>query len=66
MRKTELTFYSYSRRFTPNVELFQNLVNRAKKHPTHKWSLGGNAPIMGNRFTKEGADVLLVATMSKK
>jgi ADP-dependent glucokinase len=53
-------------RYTPNTEFFQKLIKLAKKHESHRWALGGNAPLMSNRFAKEGADVMLVATMSKK
>lgn len=56
------------RRFTVNKELFQKLVNLAKKSSTAepRWALGGNAPVIGSRLAAEGAEVLLGAKMSSK
>lgn len=59
-------FRFFRRRYTPNAELFNSFVKKAKKQKTSKWNLGGNAAVMATRFKKEGADVLLAATMSKK
>lgn len=53
-------------RYTPNKEMFINLVNIAKKHSSSIWELGGNAPVMGTRFLMEKTEVLLAATMSDK
>ncbi|KAG5684910.1 hypothetical protein PVAND_014120 [Polypedilum vanderplanki] len=53
-------------RYTPNKEMFLNLVNIAKKHESHRWELGGNAAVMGTRFLIEKTEVLLAATMSDK
>lgn len=53
-------------RYTPNKELFLSLVAAAKKKSSHRWELGGNAPVMGMRFHLEGAQVLIASTMSKK
>ncbi|CRK91088.1 CLUMA_CG004776, isoform A [Clunio marinus] len=53
-------------RYTPNKELFRNIVAIAKKHSSHRWDLGGNAPVMGKRFHLEGAQVLIASTMSVK
>ena len=53
-------------RYTPNKDLFRNFVSLAKKQPSHRWELGGNAPVMGLRFHLEGAKVLIASTMSRK
>ena len=53
------------RRFCPNDELFEKLVNTAYDVKDHRVALGGNAPVMARRFALEGADVLLAAKMSK-
>lgn len=53
-------------RYTPNKELFRSIVGAAKKQASHRWELGGNAPLMGTRFHLEGAQVLIASTMSKK
>lgn len=53
-------------RYTPNKELFRSIVAAAKKLPSHYWELGGNAPVMGIRFHREGAKVLIASSMSKK
>lgn len=53
-------------RYTPNKELFKSIVALAKKQSSHRWELGGNAPVMGKRFHLEGAKVLIASTMSKK
>ncbi|XP_053686354.1 ADP-dependent glucokinase [Sabethes cyaneus] len=55
-------------RFTVNKELFQKLVNSAKKSSAAepRWALGGNAPVIGSRLAAEGAEVLLGAKMSSK
>lgn len=53
-------------RYTPNKELFRSIVASAKKQLSHRWELGGNAPVMGTRFHLEGAKVLIASTMSNK
>lgn len=55
-------------RFISDEKLFKQLINIATtKHKDEiTWALGGNAPVMGIRFFKEGADVLLAARMSEK
>lgn len=53
-------------RYTPNKELFKSMVATAKKQASHRWELGGNAPVMGTRFHLEGAKVLIASTMSNK
>lgn len=53
-------------RYTPNKELFKSIVAAAKKMPSHRWELGGNAPVMGARFHLEGAKVLVASAMSHK
>lgn len=55
----------FLRRYTSNRTLFRQLIEAAAaKHG--RWSLGGNAPIMGIRFHREGANVLLATQMSQK
>lgn len=53
-------------RYTPNKKFFLELVQKAKQMPSHRWELGGNAPVMGMRFYQEGANVLVVSQMSNK
>lgn len=52
----------------PNRPLFKQLVSIAKKQhrDSIQWFIGGNAPLMGIRFDKEGWEVLLGARMSEK
>lgn len=62
-------FYLLSRRYTSDKQLFTQLIEATKLKQYQdetRWDLGGNAPVMGTRFFKEGADVLLAATMSKQ
>ena len=47
-----------------NGTLFKELVGAAKSLDETWYSLGGNAPVMANRFKKEGLDVLLATKMS--
>lgn len=53
-------------RYTPNKKFFIELVQRVKQKPSHRWELGGNAPVMGMRFHQEGANVLVASQMSHK
>lgn len=53
-------------RYTNNKKFFVELVQRAKLLPSHRWELGGNAPVMGMRFHAEGANVLVASQMSQK
>jgi hypothetical protein len=52
------------RRFIENEELFTNLVSSASQTQGVRTALGGNAPVMANRFHLEGCDVLLGAKMT--
>ena len=61
----DFLFLNSFRRFCPNDELFEKLVNTAYDVKDHRVALGGNAPVMARRFALEGADVLLAAKMSK-
>ena len=58
-------FIFVHRRFCPNEELFEKLVETAYNVKDHRVALGGNAPVMARRFALEGANVLLAAKMSK-
>lgn len=60
-----LLIINFYRRYTSNQTLFRNLIELSKLGP-RRWALGGNAPVMGNRFFLEGAEVLLAAQMSSK
>lgn len=40
-------------------------MSLAKLAPSARYFVGGNAPIMANRFVKEGCEVLLGAQISK-
>ena len=51
------------RRYTSNQALFNHLANTAKSINTSRISIGGNAPVMANRFAEEGWNVLLGAKM---
>lgn len=55
-------------RSMPNPYLFRKLIQIAKKQhrDSIQWFIGGNAPLMGIRFDKEGWNVLLGARMSHK
>ncbi len=44
-------------------ELFQSFVSTARKLNGSRQAIGGNAPVMANRFAMEGWQVLLGATM---
>uniref|UniRef100_H2YAA4 ADP-dependent glucokinase n=1 Tax=Ciona savignyi TaxID=51511 RepID=H2YAA4_CIOSA len=52
-------------RYMSNDTLFQELVSAAEKIPNFRSAMGGNAPVMANRFAAEGADVLLAAQASQ-
>ena len=54
------------RRFCSNEELFDDLISKSEKLKDVRVALGGNAPVMANRFAIEGANVLLAAKMTKK
>jgi len=51
-------------RFVSDSDLFSSLVSQGLTDETHRWGLGGNAPVMAARFVKEGAKVLLGAKLS--
>uniref|UniRef100_F6VUN5 ADP-dependent glucokinase n=2 Tax=Ciona intestinalis TaxID=7719 RepID=F6VUN5_CIOIN len=51
-------------RYMNNATLFRQLVNAAENIPNSRAAIGGNAPVMANRFAAEGADVLLAAQTS--
>ena len=53
------------RRFCSNDDLFDELISKSEKLKEVRTALGGNAPVMANRFALEGAHVLLAAKMSK-
>ncbi|XP_037820502.1 ADP-dependent glucokinase [Lucilia sericata] len=55
-------------RVMPNTELFRQLIQLPKKQhrDSLQWFVGGNAPLMGIRFDKEGWEVLLGARISHK
>ena len=61
----KLNVYPCSRRFVSNDELFNALVSRAIKTDSHRWAVGGNAPVMALRFALEGAKVLLSAKITE-
>lgn len=53
-------------RFISNSSFFNELVTLAKQAPSARYLVGGNAPVMANRFVKEGcSEVLLGAQISK-
>lgn len=52
-------------RFISNSSFFSELVALAKQAPSARYHIGGNAPVMANRFVKEGCEVLLGAQLSK-
>lgn len=53
-------------RFMSNMELFEEIVERAEKMENAKWALGGNAPLMAGRFSTEGCKVMLGAKMTNR
>ncbi|XP_015109746.1 ADP-dependent glucokinase [Diachasma alloeum] len=52
-------------RYMTDANLFDKLVERAKSFPSSYSAIGGNAPVMAMRFSKEGCDVLLAAKMTR-
>ena len=48
-----------TRRYFSSKEQFGNLVEAAKRLEGAKWAIGGNAPVMAQRFAMEGCTVLL-------
>ncbi|KAG8324143.1 hypothetical protein J6590_099167 [Homalodisca vitripennis] len=50
----------------PNSTLFDELVSRASVMDGAHFSLGGNAPLMAQRLSQEGCQVLLAATMTPR
>ena len=54
------------RRFVSNKTLFAELVAHAKSLPKTVEAMGGNAPVMANRFVEEGLDVLLGASLTQR
>lgn len=53
-------------RFVENSTLFQELVAVASQDANARWTIGGNAPVMGSRLAQEGCHVLLGASMTKQ
>jgi len=51
-------------RYMSNKNLFTQMVRTAKGIDGSRVALGGNAPVMANRFALEGAEVLLAAQAS--
>ena len=52
------------RRYISNSTLFDKLVEVAHSLPDSRYPLGGNAPVMANRFVMEGCNVMLAASVS--
>ena len=52
------------RRYVSNSSLFDKLVEVARSLPESRYPLGGNAPVMANRFVMEGCNVMLAASVS--
>jgi len=68
LRKMFAYFFQHgaaAERFVSNDELFNALVSRAIKTDSHRWAVGGNAPVMALRFALEGAKVLLSAKITE-
>uniref|UniRef100_T1JDT0 Uncharacterized protein n=1 Tax=Strigamia maritima TaxID=126957 RepID=T1JDT0_STRMM len=53
-------------RYVGNNILFEKLVKDASQVKTSRWTLGGNAPVIGSRFAKEGIKVLLGASLTER
>ncbi|XP_013406311.1 ADP-dependent glucokinase [Lingula anatina] len=51
-------------RYIENRTLFESIVNEARRHSFTRWAVGGNAPVMAQRFAKEGCEVMLGAKVS--
>ena len=51
-------------RYMSNRTLFEKMVSSAKNLKGVRTALGGNAPVMANRFALEGLEVLLAAQSS--
>ena len=52
------------RRYISNSSLFDKLVEVARSLPESRYPLGGNVPVMANRFVMEGCNVMLAASVS--
>ena len=53
-------------RYVSDKRMFRQLVGIADQLPGVRHVLGGNAPVMANRFAKEGGVVLLAARLSRE
>uniref|UniRef100_A0A1B6MRT9 Carbohydrate kinase PfkB domain-containing protein n=1 Tax=Graphocephala atropunctata TaxID=36148 RepID=A0A1B6MRT9_9HEMI len=53
-------------RYIPNSTLFDELVTRASGVDDAHFALGGNAPLMAQRLSQEGCQVLLAATLTPR
>ena len=58
--------YLYCRRYITNQSLFDELVESAWFTNQAYSAMGGNAPVMANRFQQEGCHVLLGATATNE
>lgn len=54
------------RRFISNSTFFVELVQLARKAPSARSFIGGNAPIMAKRFSKEGWTKILLGAQGSK
>ncbi|XP_064622423.1 ADP-dependent glucokinase-like [Lineus longissimus] len=52
-------------RFVSDENLFKKVVEFTKSMPHARWTMGGNAPVMANRFASEGFEVFLGAKSTK-
>ncbi|XP_044008800.1 ADP-dependent glucokinase [Aphidius gifuensis] len=51
-------------RYMSDDKLFNEIVDKARSYSSSYSAIGGNAPVMAMRFSKEGCDVLLAAKMT--
>jgi len=53
-------------RYITNSTLFDELVAIASRMKNSRYALGGNAPLMAQRLSQEGCEVLLAATLTPR
>lgn len=59
-----MIFNIFSRRYMSDGKLFDKIVDKARSYSSSYSAIGGNAPVMAMRLSREGCDVLLAAKMT--
>lgn len=63
---TNYIFIVIFRRYVANGTFFEELVAASRQLKETRSAVGGNAPVMANRFQIEGSKVLLASTVSNE